>query len=557
MTTETSPIPFHNGFAISRDGQQLFFCNGLGDPVLLQTFAGEGPTGVTAPEAYGGFGDGVHDDGPFVALAVATGMDVYLTPGKTYLVNGTTLVPQSNQRIFGGGRLKKTVYSTDIPLSGIQDAPRFIRIENVTNVSVLDIEFEYTGPTTPRVYGVTIENSSNTLIRGNAFLGNETPCFIWRLSTKTRFVGNSTFGGVFGIATGGDAAGNTNGVVSETEISQNFFSRALSEAIDINWDTQRCLISNNFCFDNNRTVNEEDIDIGGGVCKDIQVVNNVIDGAGRSIIAITAKLSTVNLLIRGNLIFNGKADATTGKGVRITGAGGAASKVIIAENYVSGFYKGVTFDNGVSDGEIVSNQFHSITTVGVELIAGSNSRILVQGNTINGGGTATGSGIHVADTTGFRIIGNNIQGFVADGITLFSSASGGLVSQNEVTTCDDGIACLAPNTVLSQNRCHLNGGAGINLQAQYLTCQGNHLYNNAQTIANQYGLLVTGGSDFSIISGNSVYDTQGTKTQNGILFIAASDRVIYTSNLAYNNKTTNESNAAALTNSVNANNIIA
>jgi hypothetical protein len=510
---------------------------------------------------FGATGDGVANDGAAINLALATGKDVYIPAGYVFDIDGVTLLPTANQRIFGGGRLKKTTTATDIALSGSQDAPRFIKILSLSNVVVEDVEFEYTGTVTPRVYAVTIEASNNCVVRNCKFLGTETPCFVWKNSDGTVFEGNLTSGGVFGIATGGDAAGNTNGAVTNTLIRGNYFSGAISEGVDINWDTQGCIIDGNFLIGNNTTAGEEDIDIGGGTCSDIIVSNNVLDSGGLSIRGIIVKLNTSNVKINNNIILNGIND-TTSTGVYITGNDGTSpvTDIDVSNNKIDGFNKGVVAGYGATRVRIAGNNISGLraaaSSYGVEVIGTSatNSTVVnnvdILDNHINGEGLATGAGVQIDDCLGFRVSGNRITDMGADGILLLSPAAGGQVTDNYITACDDGMVTLATDVVISRNRIYENDKHGLNIQGDRTTVTDNIIYNNANTAASD-GIVLTAGADYAIIIGNNIFDNQGTPTQRyGINVTGACDRCIINGNILYANATGATNGTGSLTNSL-------
>jgi hypothetical protein len=282
---------------------------------------------AVCPNDLGAAGDGTTDDSAALAAATATGDDVFLKPGNSYLSNNATPQLSNGQRIYGGGKVKKTVRTWNHVSYGPQDAPTFFHIRGVNNVVLDGIELEWTGANNaPHVYGATIENATDCTIINCTFPGQTTPAFIWKGSKRTRYVGNTSYGGLFGLAIGGDGAGNTDGAVENTIVSGNIIQGAFSEAIDVNWDAVSLTISGNHLRGNNLGAGEEEIDIGGGQSRDIIVSGNVIDGGGHSSTGINLKRDAKYVKISDNIL----RDFRTDTGAAITVADGATEADIIA-----------------------------------------------------------------------------------------------------------------------------------------------------------------------------------------------------------------------------------
>ncbi|CFQ47838.1 phage tailspike protein [Yersinia aleksiciae] len=507
-----------------------------------------------SPEQLGAKGDGVTEDGLAYKNTIAVGRGVSFTAGRTYLINGVTGIPVKGQIIKGnGGILKKTDLTTDIPSIGVQDAPKFIKIDTTDDVTIDGVIFNYTGTSSPRLYGITVENSLRTDIKNCKFIGNETPTFFWKNSKLSKFTYNETSGGIFGIATGGDGAGNTNGPVTDTVIAFNIFSGAVSEAIDINWDTERCLIIGNTCYNNSLGVDEEIVDIGGGVCRDIWVLNNSFDGGGRTYDVVYLKGDTQRVLVQGNKVFNGKL-SNPGSCVRVTSQYGQIKNVKIIDNELSGSTFGVSIQQGTADVIVSRNSISSVGQIGIRSTTGTgNSRITITENIIDGNNTASGQGIIIDRSSSVIISKNQVLNFLDHGIYIDSTAEGSSVSGNKVTNCISGIRALANVTTISENDCYLNKTAGISVTGSNSSIINNTCRDNAVTTTS-FGLIFNGGN-FSTIIGNRVYDTRTTRLQNGFTAVVPADRIIITDNLFYNNLTTNISGTGSLTNSVVANNI--
>lgn len=511
------------------------------------------------PESYGAVGDGATDDGPALALAVATGRDISLLPGRSYLMNSRTLTALAGQRFYGGGELKKTA----IAGSGEQ----FISVSGVDDVVIEGITFNDARVSGSRSYGVTVINAARTRILGNTFLGMVTPVFVWRLSSYTQVVGNVMTGtdGTFGVATGGDSSGNTNGLVTDTLIAYNVIGNKVSEAIDVNWDTHRCYIVGNVCFDNNTVDGDDDIDVGGGDCRDIWLIGNTVDSP-LALFGIHVKRECSEIHIWNNTIRNGLSSSADSRAIYIDSRDGyTVQKCSVIGNTVSGYARGIAVSGeaastGCKDvlvqGNTITVAGTEATSRGIDIQAGANERIKVLDNIIDGADVSIAAGIYVTDVTVYEVRGNTIRRFGDDGIQILADASGGDVSHNHITDCDHGIVCIGPNTSLHGNHCYLNDRNGIRIEAAHVSATGNHVYDNAVVTDDSYGIVADANATYALITGNKVYDTRGGSARmNGVSFSGAADRVLFTSNIVYPVKTTAVNGSGSLTNSTTTGNI--
>ena len=236
---------------------------------------------VVTPLMYGATGDGTANDGLTTRKAFTSGKDVRISKGYTFLTNGVQLPLTTNgQRIFGGGEIKVTCTDDD----HIGDSNRYetgkrsqiIEVYGAADVVIENVTFSWYPPsgtaTGSRLYGITVENSDEVTIRNNRFRGAITPGYIRKNSNYVFVRRNSCvsagalFVGAFGWATGGDPTGNFNGPVTNVEFKGNLITGYVSEGIDVNWDTQGCLIEGNWLIENVQRTDstDEEIDVGGG-----------------------------------------------------------------------------------------------------------------------------------------------------------------------------------------------------------------------------------------------------------------------------------------------------
>jgi hypothetical protein len=412
------------------------------------------------PNDYGAAGDGSTNDGAAVLATVALGEDVYLKDHNTYLMDGHTIDALSGQRFYGGGTLRMAIRTWGQTPEGPGDFPKLARVFGKTGVKFDGIKFELLAPDEPRSYGLTIQQSADCEVTNCDFNSGLTSCFIWRGSSGTKFIGNRTRGGNFGIATGGDAlSGQSPGTISNTTIADNYFYGAISEAIDINWDTIFCTISRNH-MSNNRLVNEEEIDIGGGNCRDIIVSDNVIDGGGRAAGGVNVKVNAKYVKIVNNILRNFKSDLqnsagvtiaygandvgvigndiyAANKGVWVRSVGGAPTSVTLALNRIANFISYGVHLNGTAAAplkkvHVIDNKIDGATT-GFDGIAGEySSDGHIRGNVSerNQHGMRFGLGMSgiLKDNT---LKGNSVASLIGTAIPA-NWAAGSIISDNVV-----------------------------------------------------------------------------------------------------------------------------
>jgi hypothetical protein len=385
------------------------------------------------PDDYGAAGNGIANDGAIIVATAALG-DLYLPPGKVYKIDGHTIDALNGQRIYGGGTLRSTSLAFGLPTEGPNDAPKAIRVLGKTGVKIDGINIEYLGPW-GRYYGVTTQDAIDCEITNVDFPGETTACFFWRGTRNAKFIGCRTYGGAFGIATGGDgASGTTDGHVSGLIIADNYFNGAVSEGIDINWDTLKTIIARNH-LSNNYGHNEEEIDIGGGNCRDIIVAHNIIDGGGRATIGIGSKLGAKKVKIVGNDLFNFKADVEGAAAIKVSYGSNDGD---IDGNTIYGCRTGILItagngDAGPYDWRIRGNAINNYTMFGFHG-DGRSSRPLNDISLIGGtmDGALTGAdGMLVEHTTDFRGIGLRLKRNVRG--ARFGAGMSGVFTSNDLT----------------------------------------------------------------------------------------------------------------------------
>ena len=458
--------------------------------------------GVVTPEDYGAVGDGSTDDNSAVASAIATGYDVFFQRGRSYLITDA-ISPKREQTLFGGGRL---IRNEDFTANTSPNHEAFIDITE-DGVSIKDLTFTHTGA--GRCFGVTTESVDNIAVTECTFV-HMRAMFVFKHSTNITFDRNRCFfADRYAFATGGDRTSNqTDGPIYNVSCNNNFFYGCNGGATDINHDTHRFSVSGNTVVYSDMEATDEVFDFGSSgaaaICSDGVVANNVVDGSGVARAAVRCYNYCENITFKGNVYRNLK-----------TGTSFGAVTVI---------------DLGVSEP----------------------SDITFEGELIEGGV----HGYDIAEGNNIAIRGSTIRNMDEAGIVRRANANNVIIESCMVhENGTNGIRSIGgSNTDIRGCDVHTNGDIGVWIDSgDYASVTNCTIYNNCQT-SGTYGLQVDAGSDFGVMTGNRVFDSQGTKTQRGVSF-GVSDRWVVVGNNFYDNLTTNLNGSGSLTNSQVANNI--
>lgn len=498
--------------------------------------------------------------GAYIQAALDAHSHVWL-PAGTYDIDGETLEPNSGQRLVGPGKLKKTTATGGFTSD-------FIEIDTESDIQIKGVQFaEPTG----REHAITVITSTDILIEGCKLnepgQTNGTGCdiFVFKNSSRVRVLNNEIYGGLGGIATGGDKAGNNDGLVSDIIIANNYIEGCDDEAIDINWHTHRCLISGNTIASvgTNNSGNEA-IDIGGSVdgtgsiCRDIVVVSNTIFVDQTMESGIQVKQYTEGCIVASNTIIQDATNDQNVAGITLSNTRGT----IVDGNNIDGFRYGVALSSTNEDLTVDGNHIKGVQLSAISTDSTSAGHVRVTHNTCDGEQSATSYGIQIVDVTEGVCSGNIVKGFQDEDGILINNSSLIVCNGNEISDCDTGIFCLAEGTIMSGNLIYDCNAEGARIAAAHVTFSDNQIRDCVTGAGGQYGLTIAAGSDYYNITGNKIYDTRGgSATQRGVRFLGtanSTDRGIFTGNLIYPFLTTAlDTTGQTAANCVNANNISA
>lgn len=516
--------------------------------------------------------------GSYIQLALDANISVHFPPG-TYLIDGTTLQPINGQRIYGPGIVKKTTNTVSSP---------FFLLENKNNVAFDGVQFATDWPA--REYCIYTRDTTDVLVTNCTFGDNTdaspqgggcSPIFLAR-NTNRVSITNSTFRyGLGSIATGGDPlAGSStiDGPVTDTIICNNYFDSPDNEALDVNWDTQRLLFSNNIIMNGGRRGDStnEVIDIGGSIdgtgsiCSDIIVCNNYIgikDTSSNSDLSfrtqsdgILVKQYSTRVRVFGNVFVGSAQTNTVAIGASFSNPGPGCE---IYDNTFIGFARGLyAISNGgpVDSCSMRNNRIINATENGLILFNISSAdytNLDFTGNIINGN-SATGTAISLRDCRYVDISQTTVNGgFAASSpngvaVNIGSDCFDVICNDSVLVGCRIGIFVGGTRSQIANNDIHSMVQQGIWIQATDANVVNNRVQ-NCSTTAGSYGIFVSAGSSRLVLSGNSLDDNQDVPTMRGFQF-QASDECLITNNLVGRFLTTSVTGLNLLTNTLVAGN---
>lgn len=320
--------------------------------------------GYVTPEQFGAIGNGIADDRAALQSAIATGLPVYLQPGRSYGINSRLEVSVANSRIYGGGKVKLL---TTFDRSGGE-----VCAFNVTalHVSFEDITIEGTGLASGSVFNKGIWGA------GAAFLSVE----------RCKFIdipkGASNFQGAIGC----------NAASPYCRISGNYFANCPGS---IFFQGAHCHAADNICVN----PGDASIALNSTNCVGCVITGNMISNVNQTMIAshIAVEEGASQWVIDGNTTF-GYA------GIHI----GAINVTVMTEA------RGGVISNNVCNGG--SSGAHP-NPVGMIAISGNYNDVIVEGNLVFGCPTgSSASRLLIINSRGTICRNNTIDGESATGI---------------------------------------------------------------------------------------------------------------------------------------------
>ncbi|WP_374551986.1 hypothetical protein [Sphingobium yanoikuyae] len=244
------------------------------------------------PMHYGAKGDGTTNDRAILAEIFANEQHVSL-PKRTFLCNDTAGHEGPIQLLSGqtitssGGELLCT--------SGPNNDAIFL-IDGQEDVNLNGLRARLTAGNRIAVY---VRNSKRVGVQNchfgrlNSLWNGGSGIFFAKSCEDVAAIGNYIYGTLAGIATGGDPLGGdsrADGTVLGALIAQNFIYGAMTEAIDINWDTAKAAILGNVCRRVGRRGDADNqmLDIGGSIAA---VLTASITGNVLTVSAVAAATS--------------------------------------------------------------------------------------------------------------------------------------------------------------------------------------------------------------------------------------------------------------------------
>ena len=329
-------------------------------------------SGMACPDAYGAAGNGIADDTAAINAAIATGLDVWLTPRKTYLTwgghilgtgqvlmgNGATLylanqVSQLCSATVNSGSSTLTVYST----TGLK-VGQWIIVSNepVSSAPVGGTNYDYQARMISAINGLTITTSTawTTTVAGGTVY-----------TTSAILTLGGTDGRVFDLVINGNMA------------NQAWFQWWTTWGIVINNDrgrVVRCYLYN---------MPGEGIELIGSYPTVSDCVVNTANGNGYHLAA-----NVEHPVVHGCRAIYCNQNTNNGHYMGGIGWSSNVQDATISNNYVYGCLSGMGAIDGTdnSDVTISNNTIRSCTNSGIFLFAATSStaagRVVITGNRI-------------------------------------------------------------------------------------------------------------------------------------------------------------------------------
>lgn len=490
--------------------------------------------GGVSPMLYGAAGNGTTNDRAILATVLANEQTVILD--RTFLCNGDALEVRSGQTIIcqgGGGLLCTSGGSNSIMLlidgcedvtlagfhacltSGNRDC---IYVRGSNGISIL----------APRI------GTPSQLWTGGAGI------FLAKNTYDAEILGGSIYGTLGGIATGGDPRFGTssdNGTVYNVVIAGTRIYDTLTEAIDINWDTQKVVISDVIGrnIGTRGDASNQMVDIGGSVdgtgtiCRDILLANSIFQAANTSGNApgqqngnggAEIKQWSQNIWVYDTqLIGSGQANTFATKHSNTTDCG-------FEKIRVEGFADGGQMLGTCVRPATRRSVFKGVTGYGFYTADGGSYTDVDATDLDITGASATGNGVMLRDCAGADVSRLKVRGGFASsssglgrGLRADSDCSNVTAERLNITGCYLGASISAPNSRLS-GKITLSVQYGFDIAAADVSVGDIELIDNVTGAGGQYQGRFQATCDRLRVAGQiTADDTRGTALARGVQFL--------------------------------------
>lgn len=255
-----------------------------------------------------------------------------------------------------------------------------------------------------------------------------------------------------------------------------------------------------------------------GICDNIEVAGNRVDGNGSNGITIEGGVGLSNIVVANNVV-SGSSDV---------GISCYANHCTIIGNVIhdidkTNSYYGLNGNHGIAcegyphngqragDVTVTGNTVYNCPGNGITCTSGNNTlklqNITITSNTIK----TVGNGISVEKTLGATITGNQISTTSKAGIVTYPTAAQIVIADNQLDNIGTdarghGISVVATATVVSSNRILTHSSSGINLQSSNNVLMGNYIENG---FGAGDGIELQSNASGNLLLGNSIYRQAG------------------------------------------------
>lgn len=428
---------------------------------------------TVSPEQYGAAADGSTDDTVAIRTALATGLNLALTPGKTYIFSGD-LVLSDKQILFGNGAtLKKAPQVSSTTATPLNGATTTFTLADATGF-VVGMNIVFADSTVSTIDLVAADTLSTNDVRITAVDGNNIT--VGTAPNITNAGTSNVYSASFGVRYGADST------IRDLKVDGNRANFSWAR-----WEV-------------NAEISHASNDSHRATVENCHVVEGASEG--------------INLRGNGTRVSGCKIEGVNGNGIHLSTTDGP----IVEACYVKGTNEGSTalghvtgalcWSSTITNARIAFNHLEDAYT-GCGDIGSNDGQHTIIGNTFVG--PFAYAGLEIQQNTGTRIIGNQFYdcGGTYEGMIVQTAGGEGTVISGNYFENSDVNILGAAYTEFSHNRlntCRVLSTSTDNLQIEN---------NKFEGCTDDACIKFTNGQERITIAGN-VMDLVGNTSTYGI-----------------------------------------